>query len=576
MRLSEAAVSAATAEETLRAAKEAGVTLFDTAAAYGRTPKDLHQNEALLRRVLGEMQGLTVVTKCGMLRTAMGGRVGWRPDGRRKTILAHASKSRDALGRAPDVLLLHAPDRQTTFSTSIRALGTAKKEGLTRSIGLSNVRLDQLREAMALEDIAMVEVALSPFDDTAARNGVVEHCLAHGLTVLAHSPLGGPKRWKRLGQNEDLRFVAEQRGVSPQTIVLAWLYSLHPLLVPLPGARRPETARWAAEAAALDLRDDERALLDEQYPLGRLVREPRLERAVRTTKREVVLTVGVQGAGKSTRAKALTAEGFVRLSRDDRGGSLNQLAQTMTDELEEGTTRILMDATYPSRAQRSVAMEAAWAAGASVRCVFFDTPRADAEINVIDRMVAAHGRLPSPDEIKKLSKQDPRFIPPVAQRSFYDHFEPPTEAEGFTEIETVPFERIDPGHHHAGLAVSLDALVAPSWPKGVVRQARIDALRAQDAKVLIFGWRPGLAEVDQQRAIDATFRDLEVVICPHEAGPQKCWCRPPLPGLLVPWMRTAEVAPGKLTLVGGDVAAGLAERLSASHAPASSLDPSSG
>ncbi|HJL28674.1 MAG TPA: aldo/keto reductase, partial [Polyangiaceae bacterium LLY-WYZ-15_(1-7)] len=79
---------------TLRAAREAGVRLFDTAAAYGRNARE-HHGERLLARAFGAGLGeLEVVTKAGMARP----KGGWRPDGRRKTILADAEASRRALG----------------------------------------------------------------------------------------------------------------------------------------------------------------------------------------------------------------------------------------------------------------------------------------------------------------------------------------------------------------------------------------------------------------------------------------------------------------------------------------------
>ena len=55
--------------------------------------------------------------------------------------------------------------------------------------------------------------------------------------------------------------VAESHGVTPAEVALAWLLELSPVVVPIPGARRPETARSAARAAAVELDDADRATL---------------------------------------------------------------------------------------------------------------------------------------------------------------------------------------------------------------------------------------------------------------------------------------------------------------------------
>ena len=70
---------------------------------------------------------------------------------------------------------------------------------------------------------------------------------------MAHSPLGGPGRAARVGRVEALARVADARGATPAEVALAWLLGMSPVVVPIPGARRPETARSAARAAALDL-----------------------------------------------------------------------------------------------------------------------------------------------------------------------------------------------------------------------------------------------------------------------------------------------------------------------------------
>ena len=106
-------------------------------------------------------------------------------------------------------------------------------------VGLANGNRHQLDEALALAPIAAVQVGLSVLDDQALRGGVVERCEEAGVTVIAHSPLGGPRRAGGLARRTDLGKIAEAHGVTPAEVALAWLLHLSPTLVAIPGARRP-------------------------------------------------------------------------------------------------------------------------------------------------------------------------------------------------------------------------------------------------------------------------------------------------------------------------------------------------
>ena len=217
--------------ETIAAAADAGVTVFDTARAYG-------DNECLLARALrrcGAESRARIVTKGGMTRP--GG--AWVPDGRAKAIRGDCEASLAALaGLAIDLYLVHAPDPRTPWRTSVRALARLVEEGLVRRVGVSNVNRTQLDEALELAPIAAVQVALSPYDDRALRGGLVERCEERGITLIAHSPLGGPRRASRLAGQQALADVAHVRGATPAEVALASLLELSPSVVAIPGARR--------------------------------------------------------------------------------------------------------------------------------------------------------------------------------------------------------------------------------------------------------------------------------------------------------------------------------------------------
>src|SRR5207248_5180408 len=142
---------------------------------------------------------------------------------------------------------------------------------------------------------------------------------------------------------------------------------LSPVVVAVPGARRPETARSAARAAGLVLGDAGRAVLP---------RPARLEQSPPSEGGEVVLVMGVPGAGKSRLAADYAGRGYVRLNRDERAGSLRELAGALDEQLSAGARRIVLDNTYLTRTSRNYVVEAANRYGLAARCVWLDVPLA--------------------------------------------------------------------------------------------------------------------------------------------------------------------------------------------------------
>ena len=220
------------AAATIVAAAGAGITVFDTARAYDG-------NESLLARALRECGAGTrarIVTKGGMQR--VGG--AWVPDGQARSLRSDCEASLVALDGLPiDLYLVHAPDPRTPWRTTVRALRRLVDDGLVARVGLANVNRDQLNAALELAPIAAVQVGLSVLDDRAVRGGIVERCAEAGVTVIAHSPLGGPRRVAALVGSDQLTTVAAGVGASPAEVALAWLLDLAPNVVAIPGARRP-------------------------------------------------------------------------------------------------------------------------------------------------------------------------------------------------------------------------------------------------------------------------------------------------------------------------------------------------
>ena len=487
--------------DTIVAAAEAGITVFDTARAYAG-------NEALLAAALrraGAEGRARIVTKGGMARP--GG--GWLPDGRARAIMADCEASLAALDGLPiDLYLLHAPDPRTPWATSVRALARIHAEGLARRVGVCNVNRRLLDEALDLAPVAAVQVGLSPFDDRALRGGVVERCAAEGIAVIAHSPLGGPKRAGRLARNDRLAAAAQAVGAAPAEAALAWLLGLSAAVVAIPGARRPETARSAADA-----------------DVGRVM--------------------GIPGAGKTAVAEELEAAGHLRLNRDARGGSLRDLAAELERALADGARRVVLDNTYLTRAARSDVVEAAARHGAAVRCIWLDTPLAQAQVNLVERLLDRFGSLPEPGELRDLARREPGLLAPTSQMRTVRELEPPGDDERLASVERRAFEP-RPRRGGAGVFVAAAAVGRDGWEAAIADGG--------DAPALVFDWS---AEGDRA-ALDAAASRLAALVsgpvaaalCPHPGGPPRCWCRPPLPGLPLAFAREHGVDPRRSLVIG--------------------------
>ena len=256
---------------------------------------------------------------------------GWIPDGRAKAIHADCEASLDALdGLAIDLYLIHAPDPRTPWRTSVRALARLAEEGLVRHVGLSNVNRPQLDEALELAPIAAVQVALSPFDDGALRGGVVERCAEAGIAVIAHSPLGGPRRAGRLGRHEAAGRncgCPERDPVGSRTRMAARPLARRASRSPAPVARR-RRARLRARQRCVSI-PPSAALLAEAFdtpgPVAR--KRPR-----KRNDAEVVLVMGIPGAGKSRVAAEY-------VSREDFSGSTETSAEDPCGSSPSHSTR---------------------------------------------------------------------------------------------------------------------------------------------------------------------------------------------------------------------------------------------
>jgi hypothetical protein len=284
--------------------------------------------------------------------------------------------------------------------------------------------------------------------------------------------------------------------------------------------------------------------------------------------------MGLPGAGKSTAARAFVEQGYARLNRDETGGSLRSLLPGLEQLVEAGQSRIVLDNTYMSRASRARVVQAAATLGLRVRCVWLSTGIEDAQVNAVQRIISNHGRLLGPEEMKKAVKRDISAFAPTVQFRHQRELEPPDQAEGFSAIETVPFLRTrDASMTNKALIVWCDDVLSDEAAELLVRR-RADVLRRyQNEGWLLFGlaWRPEIADkkatMEQVDADFARMREqlgvsIEILYCPHGAGPPICWCRKPLPGLGVVLIQRHRLDPSQsIYVASGPQDPGFARRL---------------
>jgi aryl-alcohol dehydrogenase-like predicted oxidoreductase len=242
---------------TIHAALDAGVNLIDTADAYSKDGSDVGHNERLIAKAIADRRDdVIVATKGGHTRTADGA---WELDGSPEHIRRACEASLKALDTDRiDLYQYHRPDPTVPYAETIGAFKELQDEGKVRWIGISNANVDQIEETRAMVDLVSVQNQLSLEYPFPLEKGEVELCERHGIAFLPWSPLGGiPKAAEAAGAHDAVNGAARAHGVSAQQVALAWLLSLSPVVIPIPGASRPESIEDSVKAVQLELSHEE-------------------------------------------------------------------------------------------------------------------------------------------------------------------------------------------------------------------------------------------------------------------------------------------------------------------------------
>ena len=272
-------------ERVVRAALDAGVTLFDTAAVYG-----FGKNETLVGRVLKSQRNkITLCSKGGMAGVQFDDGIKRVIDGSPEAIRRNCEESLRRLQTdVIDLYYLHRWHKAVPIEESVGAMADLVRAGKVRAIGLSEVSAPTLRRAHAVHPIAAVQSEYSLWTRN-AEIAVLDLCRELGTAYVAFSPVargflcGAPIDVSALPAN-DLRTsmprflgdshlanlkvqaaynaIAADVGCTPAQLALAWLLHKAPHVIPIPGTTSVAHLQEDLAAANVQLGDDVMARLE--------------------------------------------------------------------------------------------------------------------------------------------------------------------------------------------------------------------------------------------------------------------------------------------------------------------------
>jgi aryl-alcohol dehydrogenase-like predicted oxidoreductase len=236
----------------LRRAVELGLNLIDTADSYGP-----EVSERLIAETLHPYpEDLVIATKGGLTRTGPGQ---WPRNGRPEHLreACEGSLLRLKLERI-ELYQLHAPDENVPYEESLGALVELREEGKIAHIGISNVSVELLEQALAMTEVVTVQNRYNLADR--ASEDVLDACTERGIGFIPWFPLATGQLAQPGGPLDE---VARTHKASPGQIALAWLLGRSPIMLPIPGTSKVSHLEENIAAAQVRLDDDEiRTLAD--------------------------------------------------------------------------------------------------------------------------------------------------------------------------------------------------------------------------------------------------------------------------------------------------------------------------
>lgn len=230
------------AVKVIETAIDHGVNFIDTADAYGPFYANLYLRDALKNRPDNHVM---VATKVG--NTRQGPDV-WTPVGVPAYLRQQVEMNLFTLGLDHiDLLQLHRVDPNVPLADQIGVLKDMQDEGKIKHIGLSQVSVDQLKEATAIAPIVSVQnmYNLSNRQD----EDVLDYADAHHIAFIPWFPLATGE----LIKDATLTNIAQKYSASPAQIALAWLLKRSNVILPIPGTKSSDHELQNIQAQNIDL-----------------------------------------------------------------------------------------------------------------------------------------------------------------------------------------------------------------------------------------------------------------------------------------------------------------------------------
>jgi pyridoxine 4-dehydrogenase len=225
----------------LRRAVELGINLIDTADSYGP-----YVSEELIRKALYPYDGVVVATKAGMLRT---GPNEWYPCGQPAYLRQQCETSLRRLGvERIDLFQLHQVDPAVPAADQYGVLAELQAEGKIRLVGLSNVTVDQLTDALTIVDVVTVQNRYNLLDRSS--DDVLRYCTERGIGFIPWFPINSGELAKPGGLVHDMALGLD---ATASQVALAWLLQRSSIMLPIPGTTSLAHLEENVAAAALKL-----------------------------------------------------------------------------------------------------------------------------------------------------------------------------------------------------------------------------------------------------------------------------------------------------------------------------------